>query len=521
MNARRFSLWSSVFSIGAALVACSAPSTLSERALVDLDPAEADGLDSQRTPPKAAPPSDDELAHGGVTDVVVPDTGAKGASDAERSMGIAAAAPTIPTTVFVNGAGGTYYAGTDDSSRRVSSVLSFYGRASAAAPATSYSGATWQRLVQCIGEKMAPYNVTITNTRPAGAHTEIVVTNAWGSSVLGLSNGIGGIAPLGSCRAVPQAVGFVFQPVYDRPGYGYVEGACEAAAHELAHTLSLSHEQLSTDLMSYAPQNPAKRFQDANVACGVSASAPEACSCGGATQNSHRQLLSMVGPRSAGGGGGGGGGGATTGDTTAPTVSIVSPANGASMPGNANVTVVVDADDDRGLSDVRLVWQQTGASLACDDSVQGVTCVKSGKRYTWTILAGTGARSFYAYAIDGASNTTATTLRTITLTGAAADRAPTVAVQLPVDRTQLARGGMIDFQATVSDDRAVADVRAIWTYNGGSLEYPMAQTTTPGVYRATTTVSTTAASGWRAVEIAAVDDAGQRTVSAKQYVYIP
>lgn len=495
---------SAILISGLVVAACTAP-TPSSFEWIDEPALEASARDE--------PPPDDELEPSGVTDVTVPDPSAGGSSSSERSMA-RAAAPTAPVVAFLNGGGGTYTAGVDDAARRVSSVLSFYGRRSATAPPTGYAGATWQELLDCVREKFARYDVTITDRRPVGAYSEIVVTNAWGSSILGLSNAIGGIAPLGACRVVPQAVGFVFQPVYDRPGYGGVAGACEAVAHELAHTLSLSHEQLAADLMSYSPANPAKRFQDANAACGVSAQAPEACTCGAATQNSHRQLLSMVGARAANGGA------TNPADTTPPVVRVVSPANGASAPGNANVTVAVDATDETGLADVRLVWQQTQRALACDDSVQGVTCVVSGDRRTWTIFAGTGARSFYAYAVDGGGNTTSTPLVTISLTGAAPDAPPTVAVQLPADRAVLARGAAIDFQAAAADDRAVADVRAIWTFAGGTLEYPMAQTTTPGVYRATTSVSVTATAGWRSVEIAVVDDGGNRALSPKRWVYV-
>ncbi|MBX3223637.1 MAG: hypothetical protein KF795_24205 [Labilithrix sp.] len=495
---------SAVVISGVVVAACAAPA-----------PSSFEWVDEPalETTPRNEPPPDDELEPSGVTDVTVPDPSAGGSSPSERTMANAAA-PTAPVTAYLNGEGGTYFAGVDNAGQRISSVLSFYGRQSATAPPTGYQGATWRTLVDCVSEKFARYGVTITDRRPVGPYTEIVVTNAWGSSILGLSNAIGGIAPLGSCRVVPQAVGFVFQPVYDRPGYGGVAGACEAVAHELAHTLSLSHEQLATDLMSYAPANPAKRFQDANVACGVSAQAPEACTCGAATQNSHRQLLAMVGAPAPSGGP------TTPGDTVPPVVSIASPANGASAPGNANVTVAVDATDETGLADVRLVWQQTQRALACDDSVQGVTCVVTGNRRTWTIFAGTGARSFYAYAVDGGGNTTSTPLVTISLTGAPPDAPPTVNVQLPVDRGALSRGATIDFQAAASDDRAVADVRAIWTFNGGTLEYPMAQTTTPGVYRATTTVSATATAGWRTVEVAVVDDGGNRTLSPKRWVYV-
>ena len=502
--------------LGVVLAACAAPTPLSRQfQKEDLDPA--------TSPPVAAPPSNDELAHGDApSDVAIPDMyKSDDPSSAEKGMGFAAAAGGLPVTVFLNRAGGTYTAGADDASRHVSSVLSYYGRPSVSLPAAGYSGASWQELVDCVAAQYQGINVAITDVKPTGgAYTELVVSNTWAGTALGITNGIGGIAPLGACRVVPQAVGFVFEAIYDTPGYGGVRGTCEAVAHEIGHTLSLSHERLATDLMSYAPANPAKKFQDSASACGVSAQAPESCSCGAATQSSRQQLLSIVG---GGTGTGTGTGGGTTGDTTAPTVSIVSPASGTSAPGNANVTIVVDASDDQALAEVKLVWQYTGAVLACDAAYAGVTCSHVGTRYTWTILVGSGSRSFYAYARDAAGNGTATTVVSVEATSATAPPAtdpPVVAVQLPGDNQTIAKGSDLIFQAEVQGARAISDVRAVWTYPGGSLEYPMALTTTPGVYQARTTVATTAQPGWRGVEIQAADDKGRRTIAARRYVYV-
>ena len=496
-----------LLSVGAfALVfaACSAPA------------ADGDAPDTKWSS-NAAAPSSTELADGDApTDIVIPDPTAHASTGSSVERSFARSATTAPVTAFLNRAGGTFQGGADDSSRSVSSVLSYYNRGSINLPAAGYGDADWQSLVACVKSIYAPYNVTITDSRPSGVYTEIVVTNAWASSVLGISNSVGGIAPIGQCRAVPQAVGFVFEPTYDRSGFGGVRGACEAAAHELGHTLSLSHEQLQSDLMSYAPASLSKKFQDSASACGVSASAPESCSCGGSTQDSAKQLLSIVGAST---------GGTTTTPSTGPTttttstIAVVTPANGASVAGNGAVTVSVDGG---GASNVRLVWQYTGSVLPCDGSVSGVTCTTSGTVSTWTVLAGTGPRSFYAIgtAANGAAVSTAPVSVTLTGGTTTTDAPPSVSVQLPADRVALAGGATVVFQAAVSDDNGLSDVRAIWTYNGGTLEYPMVATTTPGVYQARTTVSTSASAGWRAVDIVAADTAGQRTMSVRRYVYI-
>lgn len=79
---------------------------------------------------------------------------------------------------------------------------------------------------------------------------------------------------------------------------------------------------------------------------------------------------------------------------------------------------MVDATDHQAATDVKLVWQYTGATLACDAAYAGVTCSRVGSRYAWPILIGSGSRSFYAYARDAAGNTAATAAVTFEATSA-------------------------------------------------------------------------------------------------------
>lgn len=440
-----------------------------------------------------------------VVDVAVPvaDTGA--GSDAETRMGVAGDA--APVVVFLNRAGRAYYAGADDSARGYSSVLSYYGTRSVQFPASSFSDAQWSELLARVRAYYAPFAVRVVDARPtAGIYTEIAVGNAWASSI-GLSNNIGGIAPLGPCRTVPGAVGFVFTPLYMNPGYGGVAGVAEAVAHEVGHTLSLSHESLATDLMSYAPQSASKSFQDQASYCGTSPGA-ESCTCGAQTQNSHQQLLRIVGASTGAPSGGG--------DTKPPTVDVVTPKDGATLDGNATIEITAQATDDVGVAQLQLFWAYTGRLLPCDDSIAGVTCAKSPGRATWRIQVGTGSRQFYAVATDTSGNAAQSALRTITLGGAApapTDAPPEVSPTLPTMGATLARGSDLVLQARVTDDKGVGDVRAVWGYNGGSLEYVLAPTTTPGLYQATTTVSAQATPGPRTITFYATDTAGQRTTT--------
>lgn len=99
------------------------------------------------------------------------------------------------------------------------------------------------------------------------------------------------------------------------------------------------------------------------------------------------------------------------------------------------------------------------------------------------------------------------------------DEPPTVGMQLPGDGQVYAAGSQVFFQAAISDDVGLSNIQATWSTDDQTVVYPMVETTTPGVYQASTTVSTVAPSGPRTVDISATDTAGQvTTVEVTVYV---
>ena len=104
--------------------------------------------------------------------------------------------------------------------------------------------------------------------------------------------------------------------------------------------------------------------------------------------------------------GGGGGGG---GDTIAPTVSITTPSNGATVSG-ASVTVSATASDNVGVSGVQ--FKLDGANLGSEDTTSPYSI-------TWdTTTASNGSHSLTAVARDAAGNTTTSSTVNVTVSNA-------------------------------------------------------------------------------------------------------
>ena len=273
------------------------------------------------------------------------------------------------TVLFLNRNGGTYNAGwSDDSTQNVSSILSF----NAQIPAYPYGDGSWDQFMGCMRDLYSDFNIEVTDVDPgAAAHMEVVVGGH--PNHIGMSNGIGGVAPM-TCGVIGNAVAYAFPETYgDDP-----QGICEAAGQESAHAFGLDHEYLCEDIMTYLYGCGAKRFVDQDVSCGEYSA--RSCYCGGNTQNSYQYLLGVLGPAE---------------NDEPPTVSITSPTDGASV--SPGFTVQAQAGDDSGLD--RLELYIDGQLSGADDAAP----------WSFTTPAGLGAgpHDVEVRAIDDGAHVTA------------------------------------------------------------------------------------------------------------------
>ncbi len=182
--------------------------------------------------------------------------------------------------------GCTVRPGSDDSRTDHSSIA----ESQVTLDAWSYGQDYWNKLVTCVKETYAPFNVEVVTTDPGTAdHFEVMI----GGRALQLNSqlqGAGGVAPFVSCGATENnTISFVFSAEVDD-----LEFLCGAVAQESSHVWGLDHELDPKDPMTYLDLGSLKVFQDNDANCGEST--PRECFCGGPTQNSTRYLLDTLGP---------------------------------------------------------------------------------------------------------------------------------------------------------------------------------------------------------------------------------
>lgn len=305
--------------------------------------------------------------------------------------------------IYLNRSGGTYHGGNDDSATNTSSVVPY---SSTSLSAFDGSDALWDDVVACVADQFSRFGAYVTDVEPtSGDYIEAVIAGY--PEDVGLPSGVGGVAPMDPyyCDIIPNAVVYVFALALPLDA----QMLCEIAAQEVAHALSLDHELLCEDPMTYLSGCGDKSFQDTAAACGEY-SARE-CACGRPSQNSVQVLYEKLGASD------GTAPPPPVDDDVSPAVTLLSPANGSTLAGNTVIQVTADVSDNSGLAAVDLDWYHTGDLLPCPASTQSFTCSRSGDRHTWQINVGTGSRTFRVRAYDLAGNVSTSATRTIHLDG--------------------------------------------------------------------------------------------------------
>ncbi len=192
-----------------------------------------------------------------------------------------------PVTVVMSRDGGHVLAGPDDARKRSSSSLANRGLPSVDLQGFRGSDKQWNRLLQCVRDRYADFNVTIVDEAPARGDYVLAMIGG-PPSQLELERTVGGLAPHNG-DVIPDAVFFVFQTRSTK-----IRDLCQTTAHEIGHTLGLDHTRLCSDIMSYERCGP-KRFRDEHARCGEWDDRD--CDLGHSHQNSEQALARAVGYR--------------------------------------------------------------------------------------------------------------------------------------------------------------------------------------------------------------------------------
>ncbi|MCY1054186.1 Ig-like domain-containing protein [Nannocystis sp. SCPEA4] len=265
---------------------------------------------------------------------LVPPAEVQAGFDLTQRVPATAAGVAQANVFFLNYDGVTLNQGGQDNSATNTTVFAEF--------ATSYQpyGAGNKRAasLQAVKSDWAPYDVTITDVRPAnGLYTMCVnsPTNIFGGGVLG-------VAPLDCNDNMAANIVLAFHSANDQ-----FSAATQATtmSQEIAHAYGLEHVNQPNDIMNpyNAGGDPSFLDQCLNLDGGGN---PIQCGqqhnqfCNNGQQNSHQELLWLFGT--------------STPDPQPPVVTITNPKNGDEFAAPATITITAEATDNIGVAEVNL-----------------------------------------------------------------------------------------------------------------------------------------------------------------------
>lgn len=200
-----------------------------------------------------------------------------------------------------------------------------------------YTGDAAKRasVIQIVRTRVNDFGITVTDQRPASGDYDMEMVGDWAG--VG-DQGFAGVAP-GPVDCFDNRGGEVS---FTLEASASSDGIAEIILQEVAHTWGLEHIDDQGDLLYPTTQGQNKIFKDeclqivvlndngSTSPTGAFCGAQHAQFCSNNQQNSYQEMLALFGPGIP--------------DTTAPSVQIVSPADGESIDGDVNLVVSFEDD---------------------------------------------------------------------------------------------------------------------------------------------------------------------------------
>jgi len=239
-----------------------------------------------------------------------------------------------------------------------------------------------QRQIQTYLDRWyADFNVIFTLTRPTSGSYYTEVVSSGGGAWCGVGTTVAGVAPF-LCQDLQGGVAYTLE------GGESAHDTAVIIAQEQAHLVGLEHVSDTGDIMYPFICQTCDGFKNQPVPTSNDR-------CERQTQNSYQMMKSALGAW------GGGPKPSVFGcidDTQAPSVTFLSPKNGATM--GHDFSVKVDAHDDCDL-----------ASVAIDVAPQGLSATAKKGPYEWDLTGVDGAQTITVTATDGSGHATVATLQ--------------------------------------------------------------------------------------------------------------